>query len=185
MWFSVCVPVCALIHLCLQHIVTAENLNVTQMGEGMASAAITQANADITDVTSVMQVINPADTTSSPAEVLLSQRCNKTSIYTYKTDCLSCYLNEHVSCRAGSIKKTSGQGLEDCEYMVTMQDNVAPILLSGCLHVCEMEVVDEWCCRGYWGQDCQGNSLKLCWKKQAFSVYFSNSFEYIVSLGLW
>ena len=163
MWFGVYVPVLALIHLCFQHIVIAENLNVTQTGEGMVSAAIKQANADITDVTSVMQVIDPADTTSSPTEdLLLSQGCNKTSVYTYKTDCLSCYLNEHVSCRAGSIKKTSGQGLEDCEYMVTMQDNVAPILLSGCLHVCEMEVVDEWCCRGYWGQDCQGNSLKLC-----------------------
>jgi len=72
-------------------------------------------------------------------------RCDVTrDIITY-TNCVLCSINAFVPCPRGTIKTSTGQGLNDCRSFI----------FQGCRHSCLSTVVmEERCCDGYWGTNC-------------------------------
>ncbi|KAM5173513.1 stabilin-2 [Callospermophilus lateralis] len=82
-----------------------------------------------------------------------AKRCDKESLLTIKTECLSCSINLGVECPAGYTKITNNSvGVRDCRY--TFEIRTYSLLLPGCRHICRKNYLEPECCPGHWGPDC-------------------------------
>ncbi|XP_040137746.2 stabilin-2 [Ictidomys tridecemlineatus] len=82
-----------------------------------------------------------------------AKRCDKESLLTIKTECLSCSINFGVECPAGYTKITNNSiGVRDCRY--TFEIRTYSLRLPGCRHICRKNYLEPECCPGHWGPDC-------------------------------
>uniref|UniRef100_A0A8C9QRV1 Stabilin-2 n=1 Tax=Spermophilus dauricus TaxID=99837 RepID=A0A8C9QRV1_SPEDA len=95
------------------------------------------------------------DCASAPGKLLPMSllQCDKESLLTIKTECLSCSINFGVECPAGYTKITNNSvGVRDCRY--TFEIRTYSLLLPGCRHICRKNYLEPECCPGHWGPDC-------------------------------
>lgn len=81
-----------------------------------------------------------------------ANRCDKRSVLTTRTKCVSCLLKNEVECPAGYTKNTNSVGIQKCSYQMNIVS--AFLELPGCHFVCQKNYLQPQCCPGYWGPDC-------------------------------
>ncbi|XP_062914458.1 stabilin-2 isoform X2 [Mobula hypostoma] len=92
---------------------------------------------------------------ASLAESMLQQgsnRCDKKVQVKTLTRCRSCVLNAKIRCPQNYTQLTTGNGIGDCRYHISLRTFF--LTVRGCYHVCVKEVLQHQCCAGFWGPDC-------------------------------
>ena len=105
----------------------------------------------------IIQTVESGPESSGPYIVVDRGFCNETYTVLFKTECQHCDINVFTDCPNGSFKQTSKEGVSGCEYI----QNLGPghnETKTGCYHTCTEQKQNVRCCRGYWGQQCQGKA---------------------------
>ena len=84
--------------------------------------------------------------------------CNETYTVLFNTECQHCDINVFTDCPRGTMKLTTKEGKSGCEYIQSLGPGYNETK-AGCYHTCSEEKQNVQCCRGYWGPQCQGNTL--------------------------
>ncbi|XP_071082135.1 stabilin-2-like isoform X1 [Haliotis cracherodii] len=90
--------------------------------------------------------------------------CNRTFTSNFTTQCTACVRNKDVECPYNATKLTTGKGLADCMYIVTLGGSKI-VQLAGCHHLCYRTAISVKCCSGYWGpqcEECPGGADNVC-----------------------
>lgn len=92
-------------------------------------------------------------------------KCPKSMNEIFETKCTSCHVNVFVDCPQGSEKLTTREGNPGCTY----EQSLGPghnITKDGCTHTCNRTVQEPECCRGFWGNNCDGKSIHVILQRQ-------------------
>ncbi|KAG8138247.1 hypothetical protein E2320_004156 [Naja naja] len=90
------------------------------------------------------------------------QRCDEDTVFTTKTKCGACSVNNNIRCPEGYTKITKGSGRRGCRYQY--ETSTLSLSFNGCQHSCMRTLKQPQCCSGYWGQDCLGEGVDVSYE---------------------
>ncbi|XP_030061356.1 stabilin-1 isoform X1 [Microcaecilia unicolor] len=100
---------------------------------------------------SLLVVCFTSATEAQEGKVKIGRYSIKTTL-NLTTECTTCAASTSVLCPRGSKKITQGIGSRDCSYTVNMGGET--LVLSGCRHICQKEIMEFVCYEGFWGSAC-------------------------------